>query len=154
MEALLNASFSERPSRIHVIKMQAQTPIFKIFGGILRSQITCEKCNYKSDTFDETFTLNLPLPRGQGECSFNGALGEFFSVDKLTKDNKYLCPKCKSKQNATKRLTVNHAPRILIVAIKRFDYMGRKITKSIKYPASFNLKTYSSHTVDKKMPEA
>ena len=150
LEAILNASFSEVPSRAHVIKKQAFTPLFKIFGGILRSQITCERCNYKSDTFDETFTLNLPLPRDQEECTFQNSLSQFFSVDRLTKDNKYLCPKCKSRQNATKRLSVNQAPRILIVTIKRFDILGRKIGRAISYPAAFNLKSFTSSTIDKK----
>ena len=74
-------------------------------------------------------------------------------MDKLTKDNKYLCPKCKSRQNATKRLSVNHAPRILIVTIKRFDILGRKISRSLKYPAAFNLKTFTSSSIDKQIPE-
>lgn len=130
-----------------MIKNQAQTPLFKIFGGKLRSQIRCEKCDYRSDTFDETFTLNLPLPRGK-DCSFGEALDQFFAIDKLTKDNKYKCPVCKSLQNATKRLSVNVAPRILIVTIKRFDIFGRKITKSIRYPASFNMKTFMDAHID------
>jgi ubiquitin C-terminal hydrolase len=62
----------------------------------MRSQINCEKCNYKSDTFDETFTFNVPLPKGP-ECNFSEALKQFCSVDHLVKDNKYLCPECKSK---------------------------------------------------------
>ena len=106
MEAILNASFHEKPSRVHVIKNQTQTPLFKIFGGKLRSQIRCEKCDYRSDTFDETFTFNLPLPRGK-ECTFSEALDQFFQIDRLTKDNKYMCPICKSLQNATKRLSVS-----------------------------------------------
>lgn len=140
LEAILNASFAETPTRVHAIKNQAGTPLFKIFGGALRSQIKCERCNYESDTFDETFTLNLPLPRGTAECTFQKSLQQFFSVDKLTKDNKYLCPACKSRQNATKRLSVNHAPRVLVVTIKRFDIFGRKISKSLQYPAAFNMK--------------
>ena len=74
-------------------------------------------------------------------------------MDKLTKDNKYNCPKCKSRQNATKRLSVNHAPRILIVTMKRFDIFGRKISKSLKYPTTFNMKTFTSSSIDKQIPE-
>lgn len=59
LEALLNSSFAEKPSRVHVIKNQSQTPLFQLFGGKLRSQIKCQRCNYTSDTFDETFTLPL-----------------------------------------------------------------------------------------------
>ena len=147
LEAILNASFHEKPSRIHVIKNQSKTPLFKIFGGKTRSQIRCEKCDYRSDTFDETFTFNLPLPRGQ-DCSFADALEQYFQVDKLRKDNRYKCPKCKSLQNATKRLSVTSAPQILIVTIKRFDIFGRKITKNIRYPSAFNMKNFMDGYID------
>lgn len=66
---------------------------------------------------------------------------QFCSTDHLTKDNKYNCPQCNSKQNATKKLSINHAPRILVCVIKRFDIFGRKINKVMKYPRSFNLKS-------------
>ena len=42
----------------------------------MRSQIRCEKCDYRSDTFDETFTFNLPLPKSK-ECTFGEALEQF-----------------------------------------------------------------------------
>ena len=69
-------------------------------------------------------------------------------MDKLVKDNKYKCPKCKSLQNATKRLSVNVAPRILIVTIKRFDIFGRKIRSKIRYPSAFNLKSFMDGVID------
>lgn len=122
-----------------------------MFGGKLRSQIRCERCDYRSDTFDETFTVNLPLPKGK-DATFGEALTQFFSVDKLVKDNKYMCSKCKSLQNATKRLSMNVAPRILIVTIKRFDIFGRKISRRIRYPASFNMKSFMDASIDKVQP--
>ena len=76
------------------------------------------------------------------------ALRQFFQVDRLTKDNKYKCPVCKSLQNATKRLSVNVAPRILIVTIKRFDMFGEKITKRITYPSTFKMKNYMDEFID------
>lgn len=59
-----------------------------------------------------------------------------------------MCPVCKSLQNATKSLSVMHAPRILIVTIKRFDVFGRKITKNIQYPPAFNMKEHMGSYVD------
>jgi len=41
----------------------------------------------------------------------------------------------------------------MIVAIKRFDCFGRKISKSIKYPAAFNLKPFTSSAIDNNIPE-
>jgi ubiquitin C-terminal hydrolase len=88
------------------------------------------------------------LPSKGKDCTFGEALKQFFEVDRLTKDNKYKCPVCKSLQNATKRLSVNVAPRILIVTIKRFDMFGQKITKYIRYPSMFKMKTYMDEFVD------
>ena len=60
-----------------------------------------------------------------------------------------MCPSCKSLQNATKRLSINQAPRILIVTIKRFDMFGRKITKRIRYPSAVNLKSFTDAAIDR-----
>lgn len=40
------------------------------------------------------------------------------------------------------------APRILVVAIKRFDMFGRKITRNIQYPAKFNMKKFMDGYID------
>lgn len=114
----------------------------------MRSQIKCQACNYKSDTFDETFTFNVPLPAKGDECNFGEALKQFFSIDKLTKDNKYMCPTCKKKQDATKSLSVWKAPQILVATVKRFDIFGRKVTRFMKYPNSFNLKRHMHSAMD------
>ena len=86
------------------------------------------------------------------ESTIGGALKDFCSVDELTKNNKYLCPQCKSKQNATKRTSINQAPRILIFTIKRFDMFGRKIQNKIRYPLAFNAKAHMDEAVDGKVP--
>ena len=36
----------------------------------------------------------------------------------------------------------------MVVTIKRFDMFGRKISRKIKYPASFNLKKHMNQYVD------
>lgn len=89
----------------------------------------------------------MPLP-APDNCTFAEALNQFCSVDKLTKDNRYLCPVCKSKQNATKSLSINLAPRILVVTVKRFDMFGRKVTRRIRYPVKFNLKKHMDTAMD------
>ena len=37
--------------------------------------------------------------------------------------------------------------------MKRFDIFGRKISKSLKYPTTFNMKTFTSSSIDKQIPE-
>lgn len=41
----------------------------------------------------------------------------------------------------------------MIVAIKRFDFAGRKISRKLKYPVVFNLKQFTSSAVDSKIKE-
>ena len=38
--------------------------------------------------------------------------------------------------------------------MKRFDMFGRKISKSLQYPAAFNLKQFTSTAIDKKVEES
>lgn len=38
----------------------------------------------------------------------------------------------------------------MIVTVKRFDMFGRKISRRIKYPTSFNLKRHMNESVDLK----
>lgn len=59
-----------------------------------------------------------------------------------------MCPVCKTKQNATKALSIKTAPRVLIITIKRFDFMGRKVQHRMEYPKSFNLKKHMATAVD------
>ena len=92
----------------------------------------------------------MQLHATSNDPTLSEALKEFCSVDYLNANNKYLCPKCKSKQNATKRTSINQAPRILIFTIKRFDPFGRKIQKKIRYPANFNMKSLMDDAVDGK----
>ena len=46
---------------------------------------------------------------------------------------------------------MNTAPRILIVTIKRFDIFGRKLSRRIRYPASFSMKPFMDASIDKKL---
>mmetsp|Transcript_26699 Transcript_26699/g.25735 ORF Transcript_26699/g.25735 Transcript_26699/m.25735 type:complete len:118 (-) Transcript_26699:1015-1368(-) len=41
---------------------QDKTPIFKIFGSTLRSQVQCLRCKYKSNTQEQNYTLSLDFP--------------------------------------------------------------------------------------------
>ena len=41
-----------------------------------------------------------------------------------------------------------------MVTVKRFDMFGRKISRSLQYPAAFNLKQFTSTAIDKKVNES
>ena len=65
--------------------------VHQIFGGRLRSRVTCSSCHHNSDTFEKMLDLsveiiNIPTVRD--------ALRKFVAVDYLKGANKYKCEKC------------------------------------------------------------
>jgi ubiquitin C-terminal hydrolase len=65
----------------------------------------------------------------------------------LTGANKYDCSGCKRKVTALKSMSIEKAPRILMVDFVRYN-LGRKIRDIIPYPKRFNLKAWMSSTSD------
>lgn len=62
----------------------------QIFGGRLRSRVTCSQCKHNSDTYDNILDLSLEI---NGTRNLNEALKKFTKVDQLTGQNKYKCEK-------------------------------------------------------------
>ena len=62
----------------------------KLFGGRLRSRVSCRSCGYNSDTFDSILDLSLDI---YGTQSLTGALERFIAKDYLKGEDKYKCEK-------------------------------------------------------------
>lgn len=122
------------------------TAFNQIFGGYLRSQVTCLECHTKSDTFDHFMDFMLEV---KNVISVEKALERFTRSESLQDDNAYKCPKCKKRTSATKRFSVHQAPNIATIQLKRFEYnrfFGGKITKHISFPEMLDLRPYMSDT--------
>ena len=148
----------ERYSKLD-IKIKESTFIHQIFGGRLRSRVTCLVCQHPSDTFDSMLDLSLDIARVD---SLREALAQFVRVDVLKGANKYKCEKfvlpfsksridsdfflcrCKKLVTAEKSFTIHEAPMVLTIHLKRFTASGKKIGDQIKYPEIFNLSPYMS----------
>lgn len=74
-------------------KIAETTWVHKIFGGRLRSRVTCRDCGHNSDTFDRILDLSLDIFRCD---SLKEALKKFVAVDLLKGADKYKCEKCVS----------------------------------------------------------
>jgi len=66
------------------------TWVHKIFGGKLRSRVTCQSCGYNSDTFDSMMDLSLDIHRTN---TIGQALKKFVATDYLKGSDKYKCDK-------------------------------------------------------------
>lgn len=62
----------------------------KVFGGRLRSRVTCRDCGHNSDTFDSILDLSLDIHKSE---SLRDALRTFVAIDYLRGADKYKCEK-------------------------------------------------------------
>ncbi|KAL4265009.1 Ubiquitin carboxyl-terminal hydrolase [Pleurotus pulmonarius] len=117
------------------------TWVHKIFGGRLRSRVTCGSCQHNSDTFDSILDLSLDI---HNTSSLKDALRKFGAIDHLKGADKYKCEKCKKPVNAQKQFTIDEAPRVLTVHLKRFSPLGRKIGNHVAYDERVSLQQVMS----------
>eukprot|EP00947_MAST-08B_sp_MAST-8B-sp1_P004126 g4126.t1 len=141
--------------------------IVDLFQGQLRSVLTCKCCGHTSTKFDPFMYLSLPLPADSADGGGGGGggkksrkkrgsakdaraprppvptldecLASFTAEEELTGDERWFCGKCRSFQDATKKLDLWKVPPILIVHLKRFQYdrfgTRRKIEGPVRFPA-------------------
>ncbi|KAJ0964361.1 hypothetical protein J5N97_029483 [Dioscorea zingiberensis] len=127
--------------------IEAESPISQIFGGKLRSQIRCCACGHRSQIYEPVFDLSLEIGEADDLVS---ALESFTRVEKIDDpENLFTCDGCKAKVVVEKQLTVEKAPEVLIIQLKRFSCDGNSIQKEFKYveyPSILDLTPFSSES--------
>ncbi|RKP08201.1 hypothetical protein THASP1DRAFT_6310, partial [Thamnocephalis sphaerospora] len=121
------------------------TMVYRTFGGYLRSQVHCTSCNHRSNTYDPLLDLSVDLA---GVDSVEKAVRRFTRPELLTRENRYRCDACRQLVEARKRFTVEQAPAILTVHLKRFNHFGEKIGKRIDFDDTLDLTPCLSASVD------
>lgn len=118
--------------------------IYQIFAGRIRSQVKCTECGHESNTFDVFLDLSLEINKAS---SLLKALQRFTSSEYLDGVNKYICPKQKQKVRAAKCMTIDKAPAVLVVQLKRFEFsmFGHKINKKVDFDTELDLGPFMSN---------
>lgn len=111
------------------------TPLNQILGGYLRSTVTCLACKHESITFQHFEDLPLDITR---VSTLNEALAGYFARENLEECG-YKCESCKRKVSATKRFSLERAPVVLCIQLKRFNVMGGKLGKQIQISQNLDL---------------
>ncbi|EAU84350.1 Usp36 protein [Coprinopsis cinerea okayama7 len=140
IDALQKSCLAGYPPKIDQ-KLAETTWVHKIFGGRLRSRVTCRDCGYNSDTFDRILDLSLDILKSD---TIKDALRKFVAIDYLKGADKYKCEKCKKPVTAEKRFTIHDAPLVLTVHLKRFSPLGRKIGHPVTYDDHLSLQPFMS----------
>nr|CAB3500069.1 unnamed protein product [Digitaria exilis] len=110
----------------------------EIFGGLLKSQLRCPKCNRCSDKSEPFLDLSLEVTMVD---SLIDALQSFTKVE-LIED--YMCDGCKCRVNMEKHFKIEQAPEVLVIHLKRFTNSGGKICDKVKYPLELHVDSFMS----------
>ncbi|CAL9753741.1 unnamed protein product [Musa acuminata subsp. burmannicoides] len=119
------------------------TLIQQTFGGYLQSKIRCYRCKSNSERCERMMDLTVEI---HGDiATLDEALSCFTSPEILDGKNKYECDRCKSREQARKRLSILEAPNVLTIVLKRFQ-SGKygKLNKAVRFPEYLNLAHYMS----------
>uniref|UniRef100_A0A3B6QJK7 USP domain-containing protein n=1 Tax=Triticum aestivum TaxID=4565 RepID=A0A3B6QJK7_WHEAT len=120
--------------------------VHRIFGGRLRSQVRCASCSHCSSKFDPFLDLSLEIANA---ATLVKALQNFTEEQALDGGEKqYNCQSCKKKVVAKKRFTIDKAPDVLTIHLKRFSPFnpGQKINKKVDFQSTLNLKPFVSNS--------
>jgi len=117
----------------------------EIFGGQLRSQLSCCECGHSSETFEPFLDLSLEIDKADHLVD---ASESFTKVEQIgDSEDKLNCEHCKAKVFKNKQLTLHRAPDAIAFHLKRFttlDNSIEKIDKHVAYPPEIDLKPFHS----------
>ncbi|XP_017468042.1 PREDICTED: ubiquitin carboxyl-terminal hydrolase 36 [Rhagoletis zephyria] len=116
------------------------TPLNQILGGYLKSAVRCLSCGHVSVTFQHFQDLLLDIRKAD---TVEEALDGYFSRERL-EDMGYKCESCKKKVSATKQFSLERAPIVLCIQLKRFSVMGTKLNKQITIKPRIDLSKFIS----------
>ncbi|KAF9265554.1 cysteine proteinase [Marasmius fiardii PR-910] len=92
----------------------------------------CSNCQYKSETTSNFLELEINF---QNKSKLGDCIRSLLQPEYLTADNKYLCSKCESLQDATRYTELRKLPPVLHFSLLRFAFnmatLERKKSKNI-----------------------
>ena len=100
-----------------------------VFSGELQSTVKCKECRYESMVNEIFLDLSLEVSSNTIEKCIN----DFCREEILTGENRYNCPNCKKKTNASKQYLIKSSPNILTIQLKRFTNSGKKDNRTVGY---------------------
>ncbi|NWU18201.1 UBP42 hydrolase, partial [Cephalopterus ornatus] len=126
------------------ISSQTTTIVHQIFGGLLKSRVTCLRCQGVSDSYKAFLHILLDIKEAS---SLTEALEDFVTPKQLDGKNCFKCRKCEKKVTISKRFTVHQVPKVFTVCLERAaDHTGKKISMFVEYPEYLDLLPYMSDT--------
>lgn len=99
--------------------------------GRYKQYVTCTECKNTVISFFKFLDVQLPIPDSKQNPDLEDCFIQFAQNEKLDDINKWMCPTCKKKVVAHKRMELEDVPNVAIFTFNRFKGM-RKNDKPIK----------------------
>ena len=115
-----------------------------LFQSILSTNIKCKECGNISSHDEIYIDFSLPIKKNKIVINtLEKSFECFFEKEELIKDNQYKCEKCNKKVDAEKFFEIKQLPKILLIALNRFEYdynkgIKKKINTPITIPDKIN----------------
>jgi ubiquitin C-terminal hydrolase len=122
-------------SMIKQMYQKDYSEILKLFFGIHVSQIvnpTSKKV--LSNSPEPYFIVELPLPDKTTNITLYDCFTQYSDPEKLEGENAWYNEKTKQKEDVNKQMVFWSFPSILVIALKRFTNMNRKINHNVSAP--------------------
>ncbi|XP_064160529.1 ubiquitin carboxyl-terminal hydrolase 48 isoform X2 [Anguilla rostrata] len=136
-------SKQKNPNLHNVIQQQ--------FCGQFAYVTVCNQCGRASSLPSRFYEMELNI---QGHKQLTDCVTEFLKEEKLEGDNRYFCESCQSKQNATRRITLQSLPRTLNLQLMRFVFdrqtgHKKKLNTFISFPEVLDMGPYLEQKEEK-----
>ncbi|XP_062219965.1 ubiquitin carboxyl-terminal hydrolase 21-like isoform X2 [Phragmites australis] len=123
-----------------------ESMVKQVFGGQLKSQLSCCECGHSSESFEPFLDLSLEIDQVDHLVD---ALESFTKVEQIgDSEEKLTCESCNTQVCKNKQLTLDKAPDVIAFQLKRFttlDNFIEKIDKHVVYPPELDLKPFHSN---------
>ncbi|CAH8608960.1 unnamed protein product [Schistosoma guineensis] len=123
-------------------KISETNVIRRIFGGIIRSEVTCHSCLKVSARDEQCFNLSMDITCAR---SLQQCLCNYIRSEELSGQNAYKCENCHQLRPAMRKCTIYRAPPILIIQLNRFS-RHQKLDIRVDFPSSFNLRPFMTQS--------
>jgi ubiquitin C-terminal hydrolase len=118
------------------------------YHGETKTSICCLNCNKTKMVYEDFNSINLNVPLESSNVI--DLLVKYLKKETHTcPDNLYFCEHCKSKQQYTKKTSLNRLPKVLIIVLKRYTFTGTKILSEVSYGNTLHVKESSSGEIRK-----
>ena len=78
----------------------------------------------------------------QHASTLEDGLADYFHEERLEGVNAYKCEKCKTKVPANRKFSLERAPNVLCIQLKRFGLVGGKMSKHIQFSRTLDLSRF------------